>query len=57
MQQLQRWRPPRWIRVIDLVGSEIWIPSRSIEFVGECTPDQRAYDRQLRRALDDEDES
>lgn len=52
--QLQRWIVPRWVLVRDLSGSEIWLPSRHICLIGESTAPQRAYDRQMRRMLDEE---
>ena len=55
LRQLQRWRPPRWIRVVDVSGSEVWLPTESIQILVESTPDQRASDRALRRLLDAEE--
>ncbi|MGH7461533.1 MAG: hypothetical protein ACREMA_10965 [Longimicrobiales bacterium] len=54
LKQLNRWLVPRWIRVVDVSGSEIWLPSQSIEVLVESTPEQRAQDRTLRRKLDEE---
>ena len=57
LRQLRRWIRPRWIRVRDLSGSEIWIPSKLIGVVSESTAAQRAYDRELRRRVEREDNS
>ena len=56
MRQLQRWRVPRWICVVDVSGSEIWLPSASIQALVQSTPAQREADRKLRRQLDAEEE-
>jgi hypothetical protein len=55
MRQLRRWIHPRWVRVIDMSGAEIWLPSNTIRLVAESTAAQREYDRKLTRLLDEED--
>lgn len=52
---LRRWIKPRWICFYDLAGSEIWLRPRDVYLVAENTTEQRAYDRQLRRMLDAEE--
>lgn len=53
--ELRRFWRPRWIRFVDLSGSEIQLASKMIEMVGESRSSQRAFDRMLRRALEAED--
>jgi hypothetical protein len=54
--ELSRIWPPRWIRFRDLSGSEVMLPSRSIDWVWESKGAHRAFDRRLRRMLEAEDE-
>jgi hypothetical protein len=53
---LRKWLRPRWVRVTDITGSEIWLRSRDIELVAESTPDQREGQRKLTKQLEKEDE-
>ena len=55
MSQLRRWLRPRWVCLNDLSGSQIWVLTSTIELIGESTFEQRAYDRDLRRQLEAEE--
>lgn len=55
VQLHRRWRP-RWLVFRDLSGALITIRSRSVEFIGESSAEQRAYDRALMKALAEESE-
>jgi hypothetical protein len=53
---LSRIWPPRWIRFRDLSGSEVMLPTRSIDWVWESKGAQRAFDRRMRRLLEAEND-
>src|SRR5262245_12838961 len=44
---LRKWLRPRWVRVVDLDGSEIFLRPADIEFIGQSTPEQRAAHRKV----------
>ena len=56
MRLLNRWLRPRWIRLVDLCGSEIWVRSKTIYAIVENTRAQRAADRKLCRLFDAEED-
>jgi hypothetical protein len=41
----------RWVTFVDLAGSRIRLRARRIEYICQCTADQRAADRAFFRAL------
>lgn len=49
-EELERRRPPRWLRFVDLFGSAVRVRSRDIDQVVESTIDQRAAGRAFRQA-------
>jgi hypothetical protein len=53
---LRKWLRPRWVRVVDLDGSEVFLRPADIDFVAESTPAQRAAHRKLTKQLESEDE-
>ena len=52
---LDRWIAPRWIEFPDRVGSIVRVRTRHIRSLIESTSGQRAADRQLDRARDEEE--
>lgn len=48
------WLRPRFVRFRDLSGADINLATDSIQMIAESTPDQRAFDRQLHRMLEEE---
>lgn len=56
-RQLERLRPPRWLRFQDLFGAEVRLRSSDVDRVSECTAAQRAAVRKLRRALRQEEKA
>ena len=55
-QTLRKWLRPRYVRVVDISGAEIWLRPRDIELVAESTPEQREVHRRLSKQLEKEDE-
>ena len=53
---VRKWLRPRWVRVVDLDGSEVFLRPRDVEFISESTPAQRAAYRKLQKQLESEDE-
>ena len=53
---LRKWLRPRWVRVVDLDGSEVFLRPSDIDFVAESTPEQRAAHRKVTKQLENEDE-
>jgi len=49
-RQLQRLRPPRWLRFRDLFGADVRVRSADVNRVTECTTGHRAAEREFRRA-------
>lgn len=50
MRQLNRFWRPRWLRFTDIFGSTVVIRSQEVQGVYECTGEQRALEREFRRA-------
>src|SRR5262245_1543553 len=53
---LRKRLQPRWVRVVDITGSEVLLRPRDISLIVESTPDQRALDRKLSKQVDAEEE-
>ena len=53
---LRMRRRPRWIRVMDISGAQIWVMTKSIEFIAECTQEWRENNRRFYKQLDEEEE-
>lgn len=53
-RELQRTFPPRWVRLQDLSGSEVVLPLKAIHLIVQSTPEQRAFDRNMRKQLEGE---
>ena len=47
-------RPAEWVRFVDLAGARVRLRTRQIEYIAQCTAEQRAFQRLLYRALDRE---
>lgn len=47
-------RPAKWVRFVDLAGARVRLRVRQIEYIYQCTAEQRAFQRKLYRALDRE---
>ena len=47
----------KWIKFVDLSGSRVRIRTRQIEYIAQCTADQRAMQRDFFRALRREDDA
>ena len=43
--------PARWVRFVDLAGSRVRLRTRQIDYVCQCTAEQRALERRFSRAL------
>ena len=54
---LDRWIVPTWIEFPDRVGSIIRVRTRGIHSIVESTTEQRAADRQLDRAREEEEKA
>ena len=54
---LDRWIVPTWIEFPDRVGSIIRVRTRGIRSIVESTTEQRAADRQLDRAREEEEKA
>lgn len=50
LRQLERRWTPRWIRFTDLYGATVRVRSARIQYVQECTQEQRAAERAFHRA-------
>lgn len=50
LEKLDRRRPPRWLRFVDLFGSAVRVRSRDIDQVSESTAEQRAANRAFQEA-------
>ena len=55
-ETLRSWLRPRWVRVVDIAGAEIWLRPRDIELIAESTPEQRDCHRKVSKQLEKEDE-
>ena len=55
--QLDRWVTPKWITFHDRVGSLVRVRSSHIRSIVECTTEQRAADRRLDRAREEEEKA
>ena len=42
---------PRWVKFVDLAGSRVRLRTRQIEFICQCSAEQRASKREFSRAL------
>ncbi len=51
---LDRKFRPRWVTFVDLGGSRVRVRARHIEFICQCTTEQRAAERDFFRALKQE---
>ena len=51
---LDAWPAPRWIRFVDLSGSRVRVRASTLHYIVQSTPDQRAFDRRMCRALREE---
>jgi hypothetical protein len=45
---------PRWVSFVDLKGSRLRVRTRDINYIGQCTAEQRAADRAFNRSLSQE---
>lgn len=54
---LDRWILPRWIEFPDRVGSIVRVRTKGIRSLVESTVEQRAADRKLERARDEEEKA
>ena len=45
---------PRWVKFVDLSGARVRVRTRQIDYLYQCTADQRAAERTFFRALDQE---
>ena len=52
---LDRDPQPRWVTFVDLTGACVRIRGRQIQYVCQCTVDQRSLARAMRRAMSKED--
>jgi hypothetical protein len=41
----------KWVKFVDLIGSRIRLRTRQIEFIAQCTADQRATEREFFRTM------
>jgi hypothetical protein len=48
---------PKWVRFVDLTGARIRLRTRQIDYICQCTPDQRAAERAFFRSLKQERKS
>jgi hypothetical protein len=44
-------KPPKWVKFVDLIGSRIRLRTRQIEFIAQCTAEQREVERAFFRAI------
>jgi hypothetical protein len=51
---IDSWPRATWVKFVDLVGSRVRLRTRQIEYVCQCTVEQRALDREFSRALNRE---
>jgi hypothetical protein len=42
---------PKWVKFVDLTGARVRLRARQIEYVCQCTADQRAAERAFFRSL------
>jgi hypothetical protein len=52
---LDRWLPPRWITFHDRIGCRVRIRTIHVRSITECTAEQRAAERRLERAREEEE--
>jgi hypothetical protein len=50
-------KPRAWVKFVDLSGARVRLRSGQIQYLTQCTAEQRAFKRQLFKALDDEEEA
>ena len=46
--------PKRWVTFVDHAGSRVRVRTRQIEFLSQCSAEQRASDRRFAKALREE---
>ena len=54
---LDRWHPPKWLTFNDRVGSVVRVRTSHIRTIVECTAEQRAAERRLDRAREEEEKA
>ncbi|MGH7518800.1 MAG: hypothetical protein ACREOC_15270 [Gemmatimonadales bacterium] len=53
-QSLDGRARPKWVTFVDLTGARIRLRARQIEYIGQCTAEQRAAERAFFRSLNQE---
>ena len=53
---LRKRLQPRWVRVIDISGSEVLLRPKEIMMISQSTPEQREYQRRIIRSLEQEEQ-
>jgi hypothetical protein len=48
---------PRWVSFVDLTGARVRVRGRLVQYVLQCTVDQRSLARAMRRAMSKEDKA
>jgi hypothetical protein len=48
---------PRWVTFVDLAGSRVRVRTRQIEYIHQCTAEQRSRERAFHQSLKREDKA
>jgi hypothetical protein len=48
---LHAWPEARWVTFVDLTGSRVRLRARQIEYLAQCTVEQRSAERSLHQGL------
>jgi hypothetical protein len=51
---LEETPAPRWVTFVDLTGARVRVRARLLQYVAQCTVDQRALARAMQRAMNRE---
>jgi hypothetical protein len=44
-------KPAKWVKFVDLIGSRVRLRTREIQYIVQCTADQRATEREFFRTM------
>ena len=56
-QWLDQTPPPRWVTFVDLTGARVRVRGRQVQYLCQCTVDQRSLARAMRLAMSKEEKS
>ena len=49
-------KPRAWVKFVDLSGARVRLRSGQIQYLAQCTAEQRAFKRRMYKAMEEEEE-